>query len=330
MTSKPRPAPAVPCLALVALLAAATAAQAADPFYVDLLRDGVHAYDRGEVAQAARELRLACFGMLEEPKPLAACLARLALAQERSGDIDGFRETFRRLVEVEERFQAYSQTDLPPEVRNGLEQRLAVRIPKATLDGSPPVFRPQPARKAASAPAPAAAATAAPPQSKAPPAAPPASPPVKPGPQPTPPAAGTSAPSPAAQALPAPPGPVSADEQAKLETVRRQLAQTSKAKELNQALKLAREVADVHPESVEAQRLAGEASYRLSRWPDVVTYFKRGGGLPDTEPELLFYLAVALYESGDRQAAADTLRRSLPNLQRSAYVDAYARKILGQ
>ncbi len=40
-------------------------------------------------------------------------------------------------------------------------------------------------------------------------------------------------------------------------------------------------------------------------------------------------MAVALYESGDAAGAATLLRRSLPNLQRSAYIDAYARKILG-
>ena len=50
----------------------------------------------------------------------------------------------------------------------------------------------------------------------------------------------------------------------------------------------------------------------------------------DSEPELLFYLAVSLYESKDAPGAAAVLRRALPNLQRSPYVDAYARKILSQ
>jgi hypothetical protein len=40
-------------------------------------------------------------------------------------------------------------------------------------------------------------------------------------------------------------------------------------------------------------------------------------------------MAVSLFESGDAAGAAAILKRSLPNLQRSAYVDAYARKILG-
>jgi tetratricopeptide (TPR) repeat protein len=112
--------------------------------------------------------------------------------------------------------------------------------------------------------------------------------------------------------------------------VRKALGETGKGKELRQAFQAAHEVADAHPEAADAQRLAGEAAYRLSRWSDAVAYLQRGGGLPDSEPELLFYLAVSFYESGDHAAATATLKRSLPNLQRSPYVDAYARKILGQ
>ena len=45
---------------------------------------------------------------------------------------------------------------------------------------------------------------------------------------------------------------------------------------------------------------------------------------------LLFYLAVSLFESGKGAEAATVLRRALPNLQRTPFIDAYARKILGQ
>jgi tetratricopeptide (TPR) repeat protein len=312
----------LPAAALaVALLAAAPPARAAatDPFYLDLLRDGIHAYDRGEFASAARSLRFACFGMLDEPKPLAACLTRLALAQDRATDVAGFRQTFTRLVEIEERFQGYSQADLPPELRTALEQRLVAHIPAATLASSPAVFRTQAARK------PAAAAPATP-QTQAPQPAPGKA--VKQAPKDTP--QPISAPPVKAVAVPPGPQPLTAEERTKLETSRKLLAETGKAKQLEQAFQLAREVADAHPESIEATRLAGEAAYRVSRWSDVVIYLQRGGGLPDSEPELLFYLAVSLYESGDHPAAAAVLRRALPNLQRSPYIEAYGRKILGQ
>jgi len=137
---------------------------------------------------------------------------------------------------------------------------------------------------------------------------------------------------PAGRPLPTPSqlSPLSEDEKGKLESVRKALGETGKGKELRQTFQTAREVADAHPEAIDAQRLAGEAAYRLSLWSDAVSYLQRGGGLPDNEPELLFYLAVSLYESGNRAAATAALKRSLPNLQRSPYVDAYTRKILGQ
>jgi hypothetical protein len=293
---------------------------AADPFYLDLLRDGGHAFDRGDHATAVRHLRLACFGMLDEPKMLGECLSRLALAQDKAGDVDGFHETFSRLVEVEERFQGYSQAaqGLTPAARTALEQRVAALIPAPTLARSPAVFRtarrpelsgggggvqatepksdrPQPPAERSAAP-PAATVTATPP-----------------------------APSPASS-----PGPVTAAERTKMETARQLLGQSSKVRELRQAFQLAGEVADVHPDSREAQQLAGEAAYRVSRWKEAADYLRRNGGPDDDQPELLFYLAVALYEAGDPQAAAGALRRSLPNLQRTPYVDGYSRKILGE
>jgi uncharacterized protein HemY len=87
-------------------------------------------------------------------------------------------------------------------------------------------------------------------------------------------------------------------------------------------------VADAHPEARDAQLAAGEAAYRTSRWREAAGYLRRGEPAED-RPEILFYLAVALYESGDAPGAATALRRSLPRLQRTPYVEAYARRILG-
>jgi hypothetical protein len=325
---------------LALLLLAPLPARALDPFYVDLLRDGMHAYDRADFTLAAKDLRLACFGLLDDPKALASCLGRLALAQDKAPDVAGFRETFRRLVELEERFQAYSQADLPPEVRAVLEQRFVVQIPAPTLESSPQAFRALVKKPASQpAPSPAAKGTAArpreSPQTPASAAPPPAAPVKPPSPATAPPAGKEPAPRPISRS-PSPSlsgslsRPLSEDEKGKLESVRKALGETGKGKELRQVFQTAREVADAHPESVDAQRLAGEAAYRLSHWSDAAAYLQHGGGLPDSEPELLFYLAVSLFESGDRPGAAAALRRSLPNLQRTPYIDAYARKIIGQ
>src|SRR5262245_62114475 len=135
-----------PLVLLVLLTLAVLPAAAVDPFYLGLLRDGQLSYDRKDYAAATRDLRLACFGMLDEPRVLVDCLTRLALAQDRGEDLEGFRETFRRIVEVEERFSAYSQGGVAPELRAVLEPRLVARLPAATLEGVP-AFRQLVAKK---------------------------------------------------------------------------------------------------------------------------------------------------------------------------------------
>lgn len=310
-------------LALTLPMAMAAIAADVEPFYQSLLREGIQQYDRGDYAASARTLRIACFGMLDQPAALAGCLSRLALAYDRTGEAEAFQDTFRRLAEVEERFQAYTGAELPPETRAALEQRLAAHIPAATLR-SIPAFRPLADRKEAQAqptgkePKPkrgrpgSSPASSSPPPSKVTAAPAPAAPDKAP-------AEGTATP---ARAL-------STAERERMAEARKLLGQESKVKDLKQAYEVAREVADAHPESVEAQHLAAEAAYRISRWPEAARYFRRGGEPGENQPELQFYMAVALFESGDAAGAAAILKRSLPNLQRSPYVDAYARKILG-
>jgi tetratricopeptide (TPR) repeat protein len=307
------------------ILLALPAWGAVDPFYASLLREGTQQYDRGDYAASARTLRIACFGMLDEPKALAGCLSRLALAQDRMDDAEGFQDTFRRLAEVEERFQVYAAAELPAEARAALEQRLAARIPAATLRAIP-TFRALADRKEAQSkqqppadpkPRRGQGGTASPPASA--PARVTAAPPPQVEPEVKPTATGTTA----------EPRAITAAERDRMAQARKLLDQDSKVKDLKQAFELAREVADAHPESVEAQHLAAEAAYRISRWAEAARYFRRGGEPGENQPELQFYMAVALFESGDAAGAAAILKRSLPNLQRSPYVDAYARKILG-
>jgi hypothetical protein len=301
---------------LVLILPAPALFAAVDPFYQSLLREGALQYDRGDYAASSRTLRIACFGMLDEPKALAGCLSRLALAQDRTDDAEGFQDTFRRLAEVEERFQGYTGAELPAETRAALEQRLVVRIPVATLR-SIAAFRPLADRKQSQGEQS---------QSKQP------DPKPRRGQAETPLASSpprvTAAPAPA-EPVPVKPRELTAAERDKMAQARKLLSQDSKVKDLKQSYDLAREVADAHAESVEAQHLAAEAAYRISRWADAARYFRRGGEPGENQPELQFYMAVSLFESGDAAGAAAILKRSLPNLQRSAYVDAYARKILG-
>jgi TolA-binding protein len=476
--------PLLLALAVPAMMPVSSAWASADPFYLGLLRDGRLAYDRADYATAAKDLRLACFGLLDDPQPLTDCLVRLAVAQGAGNDAEGFRDTFRRLAEVEDRFGAYGKATLPPELRSAFEQKLVVLIPAATLE-TIPVWKPLLQHKAeaeiaalppkerrreletrlakeprsltwnllaadldvdegkaesAIARAELAAATAPqdpratcmrglaraygrhcpealadlepcplaarearyatallgcrvelgawrkaeeqvrglPPQLRedkkiaalaqqvaqhpspaTPPAAPatsvssppPATKPAEPAPAPAKPAPAPDrtldrAPDktaakpppdpPAAKPVPVKPipaapvaHPFSLAEHEAMDRAHRLLAASSPAKDLKEALRLAREVADAHPESKEAQYLAGEAAYRNSRWTDAVFLFRRAGEPGDDHPELLFYLAVSLYEMGDQPAATAALKRSLPRLQKSPYIESYVRRITG-
>ncbi len=113
----------------------------------------------------------------------------------------------------------------------------------------------------------------------------------------------------------------------KLERARQLLARARRSGDLAEPYELASGVADANPGIVEAQNLAAEIAYRASRWSDAVRYFHRGE--PSGRPELLFYLAVALYESGDREESARILKRALPDLPSTPFVQSYAEKILG-
>jgi tetratricopeptide (TPR) repeat protein len=319
---------AKPLLVSLLLLTGSPALAAVDPFYQSLLRDGQLAFDRKDYPTASRTLRLACFGMLDETRPLTDCLVRLALAQDGAGQVEAFRETFTRLAEVEERFKGYSQSELPAELRAALETRLAARLPAATL-AAMPAFRSALAKKAPAS-APASAPAKGPPP---PPAVAVSAPALKPAPAPLPAQPAGAIPSgPAApvRSMPSvPTKPLTDAERKQLESARQLLGSQRPSKELRQAFELARSVADAHPDSKEAQHLAGEGAYRISRWNDATAYFHRGGDPGEDEPERLFYLAVSLYESGDRPSAAAALRRALPNLKRSPYVESYIHKILG-
>lgn len=122
-------------------LAAADGPAAPEPFYVDLERSAEVALARGEAAAAARKLRLACFGLLDFPERLGACLVRLGVAQGRAGDRPGFEATFERLDALEGRFPVYLSLHLEPDVRRQFEERLKAWISAETL-ASRPAFRP--------------------------------------------------------------------------------------------------------------------------------------------------------------------------------------------
>jgi len=318
-------------LGLVLGAAGTGAARATHPHYLRLLRQGTFALERGEPDAAVRDLRLACFGFLDEPPLLAQCLVRLGLAQAGAGDDEGFRETFRRVVEIEERFGAYAAADVTPEERDAFETQIAARIPPRTLEYSS-VFKRLAETPETAAGTDSAATEADRGRGERSGASPSASDRDHRSNGTRGSDAGTgrtdTAPGTAGQA-PAGAAELSSEDRRDLDRARRLLAAAVRRSDLDQPLTLARRVADANPNSREAQHLAAVIAYRASRWQEAVDYFRRGGDPGEDNAESLFYYAVSLYESGDREAAADALRRSLPHLEATPFVERYRDRILG-
>ena len=349
MTSHAIPRRLLVAGACVLALAGAVGAQtpppparpAVDPFYSSRLREGIAAFDGGDYPGAAASLRVACFGMLDAPPDLADCLVRLALAQAGAGDREGFAQTFRRLLEGEELLGLYSKAQLAPELRAAFEKRAAEWVPRGTLDDSPAFAHLAPA-PAATSPDPsgrggrrerrarAEAASAAPGvASETPPASTPTPTPQPPRepPQRAATAAGSSEDA-AAESAPASRAPLPPADERLLGLVREELAAAKTAAAVERIYTTAAALAVRHPTDARVQHAAAEAAYRASRWREAVDHFRRGGDPGEEQPLLLFYLAVAQWESGDAEAAAATMVRTQGRLRPTEFVESYRRKIL--
>lgn len=98
----------VSLLAVSMVLIVTGGAQAADPFYENLWEQGDRALVSEDFTEAGKKLRIACFGLLEEPDRLASCLARLAVSEHHVGDVDRVRSTLDRILEINDRFDVYA------------------------------------------------------------------------------------------------------------------------------------------------------------------------------------------------------------------------------
>ncbi len=125
-----------------------------------------------------------------------------------------------------------------------------------------------------------------------------------------------------------PPAGLTAEQRAVVANARRVLVQAKTREEIATTLTELRQVADQQPGESAVQHLTARLAYRGSHWADTVTYVERGGD-PERDPELLFYYAIALFETGNEVRAASTLKRALPALERNEWVDGWVAKILG-
>lgn len=442
------------CCLLLAATHATPALSAVDTFYLERLDSGVRAQQAGDHPTAVRQLRIAAFGLLDEPDRLTETLCRLGISQSALRDGDAFRETFQRVMEVEQRFPGAYSARLPLELRAAFEEAVPRHIPEEELArlplfaelaerraelrlaGLPPRQRARelearlradpdnPARllalgrlhledgryrrarpyldralaidpddrealclrgrgaaeandcPTAAADLPRCPAAAAEPDLAADllrclvrlerwqPAGDfllDLDPAVRVAPQVArhetrvagelPPgalegaaastdpagqqdAAATGSQAPPTSPEPAagnPPSPIPAPSQAEeLERIRRRAAAAAGREALLGELEEARRLADGPQTSSEARILAGELAYRLADWQLARGYLSGAGAALDRRPLLQFYLAVALYETGELEEAQARLRRALPFLARTDLVETYETRILGE
>lgn len=321
----------IPAAILIVSISVSTA-EAQHPFYDNLAREGAVALEREDWSTAAETLRVAAFGLLDEPALLAEALAGLAVAQAALEDPDGFTETLTRLVDLEERFGAYGDASLTPSLRTRFEAAALAHGPEVLLNAVP-AFRPilerrqettaaanggdgSPSRRERRA------ARRAAEQAETAPAVPEVTDVEVVEVVEVAQAGGSPAESSASPGL-------TADEREVLDRSRATLAEASEPAQLREALVAVREVADRLPDHQEAQILAGEIAYRASRFEEAAHFFDRVGADRPNRPDLAFYMAVTWYETGQRERAAEVLEPSLPRLQRTPFVESWIRKIFG-
>ncbi len=331
---------------LFAMIASAPlhAATAMD-FYVSLLNRGIAEVEAGRDATAVTPLRLAAFGLVESIEHYETAQVHLVIALDRLNQPDSAREAAMRIMAAERVERKFGSITLSPAIRTAFsasaKKLLTAGEVAALLNGTagtaapaasqPPKVVESPSRPVVEKP-PAATTTTttttttAPPPSttrrledpKTPPATPPPTRKVE-DPKPTPPA-----PKPApAQVAPATKPAV--DVPARIAAGERALG----AANLAEARKIYRELLDVPGIDHASWIRIAEGLYRSRDFAGALGAFQRGGNLRSGEEAYHYYIAVALYETGQYDRARRELAAALPFIEVTPDVERYRVKIEG-
>jgi hypothetical protein len=119
------------------VLAVAPASLLGDDFSLERLRAGEGAFKARRIPEAVDQLRIACFGLLDEPVLLSEGLARLAMAQEAAGRRGDVVATLNRFLEVERRFGVYARSHLDETARAQFQALLLSRLPTEAVAAVP-------------------------------------------------------------------------------------------------------------------------------------------------------------------------------------------------
>ena len=108
-----------------------------DEFYAARLRSGEAAYLEKRLPEAIDNLKIASFGLLENPLLESEALVYLALAQSAAGKITDADATLARFLEVERRFAPFAKIKLDSGVRADFQALALRRVAPSTLTAFP-------------------------------------------------------------------------------------------------------------------------------------------------------------------------------------------------
>jgi tetratricopeptide (TPR) repeat protein len=108
-----------------------------DEFYETRLREGEEALASKRNLVAVERLRIAVFGLLDKPVLLSEGFAMLSLAQRATGKEAALDVTLARFLELEKSFAVWGQAAVKPELRKEFVALLVKKIPPENLKGIP-------------------------------------------------------------------------------------------------------------------------------------------------------------------------------------------------
>lgn len=113
----------------------------ADEFYFVRLKAGEEAYRAHRKAEAVEQLRVACFGLLDQPVLLIEGLVALSLAQTAAGNMAEADATLARFLEVERLFTVYDKARLESGIKAEFEALAARKLSPESLVALPSMAR---------------------------------------------------------------------------------------------------------------------------------------------------------------------------------------------
>ena len=111
---------AVVCLTLI--VAATTASAAPHPFYMKMLERGIASAQRNLYPEAVRELRIAAFGLLNDPAEYQLAQVHLAVVHEQLGNAELARIAATKVAAAEQLLPSYAKLNVTKGVREKFEK----------------------------------------------------------------------------------------------------------------------------------------------------------------------------------------------------------------